>query len=85
MRAADAEVYRAGRECVGRLLVNDGQAPFIEFWDFLIAEADEMGSAAHASGTRELLHLYEGPWSTPATAIPAPRRLSPRETTAQGP
>lgn len=60
VRAADAEVYRAGQHTVGRLLINDGQAPFIEFWDFLIAEHEEMGSPAHPPGTRELLHLYEG-------------------------
>jgi transcriptional regulator with XRE-family HTH domain len=61
VRAADAEVYRAGKkDGVGRLLVNDGQAPFIELWDFLIAADDEMGSPAHPPGTRELLHLYEG-------------------------
>lgn len=60
VRAADAEVYHAGRRGEGRLLINDGQAPFVEFWSFLIAADDEMGSAAHPPGTRELLHVYQG-------------------------
>jgi transcriptional regulator with XRE-family HTH domain len=60
VRAADAELHHAGRESQGRLLVNDGQAPFIEFWDFLIAADDEVASHAHPAGTRELLHLHQG-------------------------
>src|SRR6266516_2727704 len=60
VRAADAEVYRAGRHGEGRLLINDGQAPFIELWDFLLADHDEMSAPAHPPGTRELLHLYQG-------------------------
>ena len=74
VRAADAEVYRAGQHTVGRLLINDGQAPFIEFWDFLIAEHEEMGSPAHPPGDAGLLHLYEGRLEVEGRR----RRLHPR-------
>jgi transcriptional regulator with XRE-family HTH domain len=60
VRAADAEVHHGGRESECRLLVNDGQAPFIEFWDFLIAPHDEISSPAHPPGTREMLHIHQG-------------------------
>jgi transcriptional regulator with XRE-family HTH domain len=58
--AADAEVRKAGRESRARLLINDGDAPFIEFWDFTIASGDEIGSPAHPAGTRELIQVHEG-------------------------
>lgn len=58
--AADIDVRRAGRASEARLLINDGQAPFIELWDFLIAPHDEISSHAHPVGTRELIHLHQG-------------------------
>jgi transcriptional regulator with XRE-family HTH domain len=45
---AEAEVRTAGRASQARLLINDGRAPFIELWDFLIAADDEIRSAAPA-------------------------------------
>lgn len=58
--AGDAELRTAGRASQARLLINDGQAPFIELWDFLIAAGDEIRSAAHPPATRELLHVHQG-------------------------
>ena len=58
--AADIEVRRAGRASEARLLINDGQAPFVELWDFAIAPHDEISSHAHPVGTRELIHLHKG-------------------------
>ncbi|WP_327089715.1 XRE family transcriptional regulator [Nonomuraea sp. NBC_01738] len=59
-RAADLPVRQAGARSRSRLLVNDGQAPFTELWDFTIAPGDEVRSDGHPEGTRELLHLHEG-------------------------
>ncbi|MFI6813938.1 helix-turn-helix domain-containing protein [Nonomuraea sp. NPDC050328] len=59
-RAAEVLERPAGRASRSRLLVNDGQAPFVEVWDFVIAAGDEIRSPGHPAGTRELLHLYEG-------------------------
>lgn len=58
--ADDAEMRTAGQESQARLLINDGQAPFVELWDFHIAATDEVHSAAHPPGTRGLLLLYKG-------------------------
>ncbi|MFI6850551.1 MULTISPECIES: XRE family transcriptional regulator [unclassified Kitasatospora] len=58
--AADIDVRRAGRASEARLLINDGQAPFVELWDFVIAPNDEISSHAHPTGTRELIHLHQG-------------------------
>ncbi|MEU7862063.1 XRE family transcriptional regulator [Nonomuraea sp. NPDC049141] len=58
--AADIDVRRAGRASEARLLINDGQAPFVELWDFVIAPNDEISSHAHPVGTRELIHLHQG-------------------------
>lgn len=58
--ASEAEIRTAGRASQARLLINDGEAPFIELWDFLITEGDEVRSVAHPPGTRELLHVHEG-------------------------
>jgi transcriptional regulator with XRE-family HTH domain len=55
-----AELRAAGRESQARLLINDGQAPFVELWDILIAADDEIRSAAHPAGTRELLRAHDG-------------------------
>jgi transcriptional regulator with XRE-family HTH domain len=60
VRGSTAPVRRAGRASQARLLVNDGQAPFIELWDFTIAAGDEIGSDGHPTGTRELLLLHTG-------------------------
>jgi transcriptional regulator with XRE-family HTH domain len=57
---AEAEVRTAGRASQARLLINDGQAPFIELWDFLIAADDEIRSSAHPPGTREVLQVHQG-------------------------
>lgn len=59
-RASETLARPAGRDSVARLLVNDGQAPFVEVWDFTIAGHDEIRSAGHPQGTRELLHLHQG-------------------------
>lgn len=59
-RAADADVRSAGRQSQARLLVNDGQAPFVELWEFIVAAGDEISSHAHPDGTRELLHVHQG-------------------------
>ncbi|MER6946933.1 XRE family transcriptional regulator [Nonomuraea sp. NPDC000554] len=59
-RAAQSPIRRAGQAGQARLLINDGQAPFVELWDFLVAPGDEIRSAGHPQGTRELLHLREG-------------------------
>ncbi|MBC6462556.1 helix-turn-helix domain-containing protein [Actinomadura sp. HBU206391] len=56
-RADDAVVRSGGR---ARLLINDGQAPFTELWDFRLPPGDEIRSDAHPVGTRELLHVHEG-------------------------
>jgi len=56
----DVEVRRAGSASEARLLINDGQAPFVELWDFVIAPHDEIVSHAHPAGTRELIHLHQG-------------------------
>jgi transcriptional regulator with XRE-family HTH domain len=58
--AADIDVRRAGRASEARLLINDGQAPFIELWDLVISPHDEISSHAHPTGTRELIHLHQG-------------------------
>jgi transcriptional regulator with XRE-family HTH domain len=58
--AADIDLRRAGRASEARLLINDGVAPFIELWDFIIAPEDEIRSHPHPPGTRELIHLREG-------------------------
>jgi len=60
VRAADATVRPAGRASSARLLINDGEAPFVELWDFTVAAGDEIGSAGHPAGTRELLLLHDG-------------------------
>ncbi|MFI6597845.1 helix-turn-helix domain-containing protein [Nonomuraea sp. NPDC050536] len=59
-RAHAIQVRRAGAASSARLLVNDGQAPFVELWDFLIAPGDEIVSDGHPPGTRELLHVHAG-------------------------
>ena len=58
--ADDIDVRRAGRASEARLLINDGQAPFVELWDFIVAPHDEISSHAHPAGTRELIHLQKG-------------------------
>jgi len=60
VRAGAAEIRTAGRESQARLLINDGDAPFVEFWDFTIAPGDEVGSQAHPAGTRELIQVHRG-------------------------
>jgi transcriptional regulator with XRE-family HTH domain len=55
--AADAVVRSGGR---ARLLINDGQAPFTELWDFRLPPGDEIRSDAHPAGTRELIYVHEG-------------------------
>jgi transcriptional regulator with XRE-family HTH domain len=60
MRGSAAPVRRAGRASQARLLVNDGQAPFIELWDFTVAAGDEIHSDGHPTGSRELLLLHSG-------------------------
>lgn len=53
-------VRPAGQASQARLLINDGQAPFIELWDFTITVADQIHSDGHPTGTRELLLVHAG-------------------------
>jgi len=53
-------VRSAGRASQAQLLINDGQAPFIELWDFTINAGDHIDSDGHPTGTRELLLVHAG-------------------------
>jgi transcriptional regulator with XRE-family HTH domain len=60
VRREAATPRRAGRASEACLLINDGQAPFVELWDFTIAVGDEIKSDGHPVGTRELLLVQVG-------------------------
>jgi len=60
VRRAAATERSAGRGSQARLLINDGQAPFIELWEFTINAGDEIHSDGHPAGTRELLLVHDG-------------------------
>lgn len=61
-RAQDANARRCGRRGRSRawLMINDGRAPFLELWRFRLAPGDEVRSAGHPPGTRELLAVTAG-------------------------